>query len=122
MKWGDERYNYNFLCSVEKDMKRFGSHPYHENYRLYEGPPPQVLSGARRGGSFLNFSHRSAAQEAPTGAAAIVVHEGKSGNNPYITSEYYDFHRNHRKKQNNALGATGKRCLRPHHWDNPIER
>jgi hypothetical protein len=29
---------------------------------------------------------------------------------------------NHRKKQNNLLGATGKRCLRPHNWDSPIER
>jgi hypothetical protein len=43
-------------CSGETDMNRFGSHPIHENRPLYEGPPPQGLSEARRAGSFfLNF-------------------------------------------------------------------
>ena len=42
---------------------------------------------------FLHFSHRSAAQEAPLGAAAFIVTNEQSGNNLRIISEYYDFHR-----------------------------
>ena len=56
-------------------MNLFGSHPNHENHAIYEGPLDQGLSEARQAGSFLNFSHRSAAQEAPSGAAAIIVHD-----------------------------------------------
>ena len=43
------------LAAAETDMNRFGSHPNHENRPLYEGPPPQGLSEARRAGSFFEF-------------------------------------------------------------------
>jgi len=36
-------------------MNRFSSHPNHENYALYEGPPPQGLSEARRAGIFFEW-------------------------------------------------------------------
>jgi len=43
-------------------MNRSGSLPNHENLTLYEGLPPQGLSGTRRAGSvFLFFIHQSAA-------------------------------------------------------------
>jgi hypothetical protein len=51
----DEKKVYRVFGYGEKDMKRFGSHPYHENRPLYEGPPPQGFSEARRTRSFLNF-------------------------------------------------------------------
>jgi hypothetical protein len=59
-----ERSSYSAVpnyCSGETDMNRFGSHPIHENRPLYEGPPPQGPSEARRAGSFFwIFSHRTA--------------------------------------------------------------
>ena len=75
-------------------MNRFGSHPNHENRTIYEAAPPQGISEAQRAGSFLHFSHRSAAQEAPLGAVAYIVTNVQRGNNFHIISEYYDFHRN----------------------------
>jgi len=57
----------------------------------------RLRASARHGGAesfFLIFIHRSAAQEAPPGASAIIVSEGESGSNPRIISEYYDFHGN----------------------------
>ena len=34
-------------------MNRFGSHPIQENRAIYEGPPQQGFSDARRAGVFL---------------------------------------------------------------------
>jgi len=45
----------------ETVMNRFDSPLNHENRTIYEGPPPQGLSEARRAGSFLDFSRRSVA-------------------------------------------------------------
>ena len=36
-------------------MNRFGSHQNHENRNIYEGPPSQGLSEARRAGNFFEF-------------------------------------------------------------------
>jgi hypothetical protein len=116
---GDDSQNKSFLCSVEKDMKRFGSHPYHEKCPLYEGPPPQGLTKAQRGGSFLNFSHRSAAQEAPTGRRQSSYMMDRVVTIPASYLNTTIFLGNHWKNQNNALGVTGKRCLRPNRWDSP---
>ena len=80
------------FSSGETDTNRFDSHPNHENRSHYEGPPLQGFSEACRAGSFF-VSYRSAAQEAPSGAAAFIVSDGKRGNNFRIISEYYDFHR-----------------------------
>jgi hypothetical protein len=74
-------------------MNRFGSHPNHENRIIYKGPPPQGLSGARRAGSFFEFSVTDPPHKEAPLAAAIIVPDGKGGNNPRIISEYYDFHR-----------------------------
>ena len=73
--------------SVETDMNRFNSHPNYENRLLYEGSPLQGLSKARFSVFFLNGSHRSAAQEAPSGAAAFIVTDESRGNNLHIISE-----------------------------------
>jgi hypothetical protein len=36
-------------------MNRFSSHPNHENHDIYEGPPPQGISEARRAESFFEW-------------------------------------------------------------------
>ncbi len=89
----------------------------------------RLSASARHGraGSFLNFIHRSAAQEAPSGAAAIIVSEGASGSNPRIISEYYDFHGNsycHDMKYKVLVRCMREQCLSPHsapaHSDNDV--
>jgi len=118
MKWRDERYNYNFLCSVEKDMKGFSSPLIHENCPLYEGPPPQSLSEARREGNFLNFLVTDLPHRKPRRGrrqSSYMIDRVVTIPASYLNTTI--FIGNHRKKQNNALGATGKRCLRPRRWD-----
>ena len=51
----DSPHLFDFSGSGETDMNRFGSHPNHENRTIYEGPPHQGLSKARRPGSFFEF-------------------------------------------------------------------
>ena len=86
MRWPRSKFN-QFFGSLETDMNQSSSHPNHENRTIYEEPPPQGLSVAQGQGVFLNFCHRSAAQEALSGAVAFIVPEGERGNNPRIIAE-----------------------------------
>ena len=57
-------------------MNQFGSHPNHENRKIYEGHPIQGLSEALRVGSIFDFSVTDPQRGAPSGAAAIIVPYG----------------------------------------------
>jgi hypothetical protein len=63
--------------SGEIDMNQFSSHPNHENRPLYEGPPPQGLSEARRAGRFFEFLVTCPPHRKPCfGAGAFIVPDG----------------------------------------------
>jgi hypothetical protein len=74
-------------------MNRFSSHPDHENCLLYEGPRLRASPGHGGTGVFLNFVHRSAALRSPFVAAAIIVSDRESCNNPCNRAEYNDVHK-----------------------------
>ena len=65
---------------------RLRSRPNHENRIIYEGPSPQGLSQAHRAGSCFEFCSPIRRGGTPSGAAAIIVSEGESCNNPRIIS------------------------------------
>jgi hypothetical protein len=51
----DEKKVYRVFGYGEKDMKRFGSHPNHENRPLYEGPPSSGLIRGTADKEFFEF-------------------------------------------------------------------
>jgi hypothetical protein len=75
-------------------MNRFGSHPIYENPLRYDGSRLRASLEARRERVVFLFSIlRSAAQEAPSGAAATIITDQSGGNDSGECAQKIRFYR-----------------------------